>query len=267
MKNKITVILLSVILCLCMALPVFAAGAADERVIDGAGLLSDSQKAALNDKIAEIRERQKMDIVIMTIKSLDGSTSRDYADDAFDYNGYGYGANRDGLLLLISMDDRAWYISTHGYGITAFTDAGIQYIGDKIKGDLADKNYAEAFDTFAELCDKFITQAREGNPYDVSNMPKEPLSLMLIPISIVIGLILALITVGKMKSKLKTVRFQAAAGSYMKDNSLNITQSRDLFLYNIVSRTEKPKSNSSSGGSSSHTSSSGSTHGGGGGSF
>ncbi len=52
----------------------------------------------------------------------------------------------------------------------------------------------------------------------------------------------------------------------MKDGSLKITESRDLFLYNSVSRTEKPKNNSS-GGSSTHTSSSGSTHGGGGGKF
>ena len=44
-----------------------------------------------------------------------------------------------------------------------------------------------------------------------------------------------------MKSKLKTVRFQAAASNYMKNGSLNITESRDLFLYNTVTRTAKPK--------------------------
>lgn len=72
-----------------------------------------------------------------------------------------------------------------------------------------------------------------------------------------------------MKAKLKTVRFQAAAGNYMKNmkrGSLNVTESRDLFLYKTFTRTAKPKNNSSSG-SSTHTSSSGSTHGGGGGKF
>ena len=69
-----------------------------------------------------------------------------------------------------------------------------------------------------------------------------------------------------MKSKLKTVRFQAAANSYMKAESMNITESRDLYLYSAVTRTAKPK-NDDSGGSSTHTSSSGSTHGGGGGKF
>ena len=52
-------------------------------------------------------------------------------------------------------------------------------------------------------------------------------------------------------------------------NSMNLTNSRELFLYRDVHRTERPKESSSSdsGGSSTHTSSSGTTHGGGGGSF
>ena len=81
------------------------------------------------------------------------------------------------------------------------------------------------------------------------------------------GFVLSLIIVGRMKAKLKTVRFQPAANSYMKAGSMNITESRDLFLYNTVTRTAKPKDNDSGGGSSTHTSSSGSTHGGGGGKF
>ena len=83
-----------------------------------------------------------------------------------------------------------------------------------------------------------------------------------------VGIGLAMFIVGRMKAQLKTVRFQAAAGDYMKSGSLNITESRDTFLYNTVTRTEIPKDDdSSSGESSTHTSSSGSTHGGGGGSF
>ena len=88
-----------------------------------------------------------------------------------------------------------------------------------------------------------------------------------IPISIIVGVVLALIIVGVMKGKLKTVRSQAAANSYMKKDSLNIETSQDLFLYSTVSRTKIEREESSDGGSSTHTSSSGSTHGGGGGKF
>ena len=87
-----------------------------------------------------------------------------------------------------------------------------------------------------------------------------------IPIALVIGFVLAKIVVGVMKGQLKTVRYQAAADSYVKSGSMDITESRDMFLYHTVTRTEKPENDSSSG-SSTHTSSSGTTHGGGGGKF
>ena len=86
-------------------------------------------------------------------------------------------------------------------------------------------------------------------------------------VSLIVGLILSCTTVGKMKAKLTTVRAQAAANSYIKPGTLNINDSREMFLYRSVTRTQKPKNNSSSGGSSTHTSSSDTTHGGGGGKF
>ena len=130
----------------------------------------------------------------------------------------------------------------------------------------------EQWRTGAEV-DGRNTELREsgdvGPAYDKSNLPKGPLSIVWIVISILVGVGLAMFIVGRMKAQLKTVRFQAAAGDYMKSGSLNITESRDVFLYNTVTRTAKPKNtdSGSSGGSSTHTSSSGTTHGGGGGKF
>ena len=63
---------------------------------------------------------------------------RPYADDLYDYCQYGYGPDMDGVLLLVSVGDRKWHISTCGYGITAFTDAGIQYLGEQMTPFMAD---------------------------------------------------------------------------------------------------------------------------------
>ena len=121
----------------------------------------------------------------------------------------------------------------------------------------------------ADECDDFITQAKTGEPYDIDNEPQKPMSWIWIPISLVAGIVLSLIVVGTMKSKLKTVHFQAAANNYVKAGSMNLTESRDIFLYNTMTKTKKEKNDSSSGGggSSTHTTSSGSTAGGGGGTF
>ena len=40
-------------------------------------------------------------------------------------------------------------ISTCGYGITAFTDAGIQYLGEQMTPCMADGDYAGAFRTLS----------------------------------------------------------------------------------------------------------------------
>ena len=238
------------------------------RLVDNADLLNNKEEATLLAKLDEISERQQADIVVVTADTLGGKTPMDYADDFYDYNGYGFGENNDGVLLLVSMEDRDWWMSTSGYGITAITDAGIEYISDKFLSDLSDGKYAEAFSSYADLCDEFFTKAKAGKPYDVGHMPKEPFNFAwCLAVALLIGYVVAAVVTGSMKRQLKTVRFQSAANSYVKANSMNVSESRDLFLYTQITRHEKPKETSSSGGSTTHTSSSGGTHGGGGGKF
>lgn len=268
--------LAALVLLLALAAPAFAAesGFADlyYRMNDGAQLLTEDEDNELEASLEELSVRQSFDVVIATIDSLDGegyTSMEEYADDLYDYCQFGYGANRDGVLLLISKGDRKWHISTCGYGITAFTDAGIQYLGQQMTSDMADGDYAAAFRTFIRWTDAYVTAAREGHPYDVNNMPHEPLSMMYLGLALVIGLVTALIVTGVMKSQLKSVAPQPDASSYVRQGSMRLTNQRDHFLYRDVHRTERPKASDSSdsGGSSTHTSSSGTTHGGGGGSF
>ncbi len=276
MKKKLFALLLVLVLCLAAAVPVLAdnEGFADEyyRVQDMAALLNGSEEEALNEKLDEISLRQNMDIIVATTEDLNGYSVREYADMLYEQCLFGYGSDKDGLILLISMEDHDWCISTCGYGITAFTDAGIEYIGEQITPDLSEGNYVAAFSSYAELCDDLITQAKAGNPYgvddgdgDSTEPASQPLSLVWIPVALVIGFIIAKIIVGNMKSALKTVKMQTAANSYVKSGSMNITENRDMFLYHTVTKTAKSKSSSS--GSSTHSSSSGTTHGGGSGKF
>ncbi len=205
MKKRVFGIFFVMLLSLSLTFLVFAADDVP-RLVDEAALLSDSDAEALLGLLDEISERQQMDIVVVTVNSLQGASSMEYADDFYDYNGYGFGEERDGILFLISMEERDWYISTTGYGITVFTDAGLEYISERFLDDLSEGEYAAAFTTFAELCDDFITQADTGEPYDVGNLPKEPFWLVgSLVIALAAGFIIALIATGVMRSQLKTV--------------------------------------------------------------
>ena len=268
--------LAALVLAAALAVPAFAVegGFADlyYRMNDSANVLTEDEDNELEDALEELSLRQSFDVVIATIESLesvDYTSMEEYADDLYDFCQFGYGADRDGVLLLVSVGDRKWHISTCGYGITAFTDAGIQYLGEQMTPDMADGDYAAAFRTFVQWSDAYIDAARSGRPYDVKNLPREPLSLMYLFLALGIGLVLAWVVVGVMKSRRRSVAFQENAASYVREGSMNLTNSRELFLYRDVQRTKhvEERDSDSSGGSSTQTSSSGTTHGGGGGSF
>lgn len=275
MKKWIFSLLTVALLCALFVLPVQASqllnpnlpdGRLRPRLVDEANLLRRAEAEELLETLDEISERQRCDVIVVTVNSLDGKRPRDFADDFYDYNGYGYGTAHDGILLLLSMEARDWWMTTTGYGTTAFTDAGLDYMSDQFLPKLKDNNYAKAFTIFAELCDDFITQAKTGKPYDTGNLPHAPMSVLWIFVSLAAGILLAFIPVTIMKGKLKSVRSQPAANSYIVQNSMNLTNQRDLFLYANTTRTARPKE-SKSGGSSTHRSSSGRSHGGRGGKF
>ncbi len=235
-------------------------------LVDNASLLSSSEEEALLEKLNGISQVHECDVAIVTVYSLGSKSAAAYADDFYDYNGYGYGENDDGILLLISMENRDWAITTYGFGEDAFTPSGQAYIVEQFRPYLSQGDYSEAFLCFADLCDDFLTQAAAGHPYDSENLPRGAFQLSWILIALGIGFLIAIVSVSAMKSKLKSVRRQPAASSYIRPDSFQVTQSRDIFLYRNVSRTARPKNTSSSSGGS-HVSSSGRSHGGSSGKF
>lgn len=275
MKKKLFALLFAFVLSLSCAVPAFAATASHSRVADRAELLTDDEISALSDMLDEISSRQQMDVVVMTSDDLQGyDTATECADELYEYCGYGFGDEKDGIMLFISMDDRDWAISTCGRAIDVFSENDCDYIGDEIVPYLSDGDYAAAFERFAELCDRIITSGGVDDDYDYDDgdyrdftIPSERLSPVWILVSIVAGILIAVLIVGIMRSKLKTVRFQAAASNYVKHGSMQITDRSDLFLYRTMSRTPRPKNNDNSSSGGIHMSSSGTMHGGSSGKF
>lgn len=283
MKNKfLTAFLAASIFLSSFAVSAFAADSFPEipgfnsgpRVVDDADLLTESEEDALEEKIEAIMTEQSFDVVIHTTPTTGGKSVVAYSDDYFDYNGYGYGSNYDGLIFVLVMDTRDYYTSTCGYGITAFTDYGIDYIGDRVVSYLSDGEYYDAFSEYLYYVEDFLVKAKSGNPvdsYDVAS--EESLASKLINAilpALAIALLIAFIVTMVLKSGMKTVKQNPLANNYIKNGSFKLTNSRDIYLYSHTSKVRRETSSSSSGGgggSSTHTSSSGSSHGGGGGKF
>ena len=97
------------------------------RLVDNADLLTDSEEKDLLKTLDSLSEKWRCNIVILTVQSHDGYI-QDFADDYFDYNGFGADYNGSGILFMLSMEDRSWAISTAGDAIYAFTDYGQEYM-------------------------------------------------------------------------------------------------------------------------------------------
>ncbi len=236
-------------------------------LMDYADLLSSSEESALLAKLEEISARQGMDVAIVTDDSLYGKTDMEYADDYYDYCGLGQGIANSGVIFSLNMEDRSYWISTAGDGISAFTDYGISYIGDEVRSYLSEGDYYGGLTHYADLADAFITEWKTNGAFDVNHQVPEnfPLARNAL-IATGAGAATAFGAGATQKSKLKSVRKAYGAEGYITPGSMQLYGGHDMFINRTIQHIPIPKQ-SSGGGSSTHHSSSGVSHGGGGGHF
>lgn len=251
--KKLTSIILCLVLCFGMVLTANAAG--NDAVLDQAGLLSASDVQWLSEQIHKVAEKHAIDIVILTVPSLDGKTAQEYADDYYDYSGYG----EDGVLFLLAMAEREYHISTCGKVIDFLTDDVLYNMEEDFLPYLSEGDYYAAFQDFVIGLDVYMTD--------------DPLvdAIVCVFFGSIAGLIVAAISLLIMRMGMNTKTSQYAAGEYLKEGSFKLSRNQDTFLYSQTSRRRKPEQNNtptrSGGGSTVHQSSSGRSHGGRGGKF
>lgn len=248
-----------------------------DRLVDQAELLNEADEAALQEKLDTISEALQFDVVIVTARHIGNRTPMEFADDYFDYNGFGYGPNYDGVCLLVSMADRDWWISTCGYGETALSDDYFLNVIDPSDFTYYLKNgdYARSFNHFADVVNDFVIEAKTNEPYSAKHRYQDWKNKVIgVALSLVAGLIVAaIVTYSKYSNYVSAICERSEAGGYLV-GSVKFGECYDEFIGSYVNRTRRVTESSSSSSSSSshsspgsHTSSSGRSHGGGGGKF
>ena len=92
-------------------------------VSDYAGMLSEADEAKLNARLVRFNQATGVQSVIVTVKTLDGDPIEDAAERLFKTWGIGSKERNDGVLLLVSLEERALRIEV-GYGLEGrITDA------------------------------------------------------------------------------------------------------------------------------------------------
>lgn len=250
----------SIIMAFFLLIAVLAVGthAANPKIVDNADLLTSFEESYLENMATDIVNTYGIDVVILTVPSTNGKDVTAYADDYFDYNGYGIGSEHSGVLFMLSMADRDWVISTCGEGMDALTKYGHDQLMELVLPYLKNNNYYQGFQIFLSELEVYLEAYSNGEPIEE---PENVFANVLI--CLIVGALAGLITILVMRSGMKTAVFQHGARDYMIPDSYQLRQQRDIFLYSHVTKVRR-SSDSSSG---SHRGSSGRSHGGSSGKF
>lgn len=295
--KKIKGIMICLLICIFLVMGSMAVWAdqtgavsGQPRVFDQAGLFSETEIIQLEEKIAQCRKSTKMDVVIVSAYTDGERSAEEYADDYYDYGGFGVGKKASGVLLLYYMDGPGQpggecYISTAGTMINMLTDERIESILDDVYGNLGNRDFAGATECFLEDVKVYVKEGVESGQYTYDRDTGEIVRYHSIRLyEVAIAMVIAGILAGSVCLDIKK-RYAMKQSSREVSNSLQAYRADCAFHFSVAGdkminkyvRSVPIPRNTSSGsggrghsGSSSagrstiHTSSSGSSHGGGG---
>ena len=242
MKKRILTVLLSLLLLLSLSVSCFAESQL-YYITDDAGILTAEQDGQLETYAEGISQDYGVGVYVVTIDDY-----TEYYDSVYEtawqiYHAYdlGEGGDRDGVILLLSMDNRQFATFFYGPKVEyAFDKHGQAMLEDWFLDDFHADDWANGIYGFLSGCQDFLQKAAEGNP--VRRSPWGTIALIALG-SVVFALIICVLLKGKMKSVRKAVH----AAAYISGD-LNLTASRDQYTHTTETRTKIE--NESSGGSS-----------------
>ena len=154
LRNRRSTFLATLFLCLLVASVSHSAGVPERPpnyVVDLAGIVDDATENRLNGYLQELEQKTTAQLVILTIKSLEGESIEDFSIEiAHDKWKLGQKGKDNGVLFLISLNDRKYRIEV-GYGLEGMLpDSLVGSLGRNIlvpffkKGDYSNGIFAAA---------------------------------------------------------------------------------------------------------------------------
>ncbi len=157
----------------------------------------------------------------------------------------GMGADRDGIIILLSMDDRDYAMFVYGdHAEYAFDRYGQKELEDAFLGYFGDNDWYGGVSHYLDTCDEYLTRAEDGKPVRKNTLP---MYIIVVAASCAIagGICLML------KWKMKTVHQKAEANEYVAAGGLNLTKQYDRYTHTTETRRKVHDDSDSDSGTSS----------------
>ena len=138
----------TVLLCAVSGLPALAEKIEQLKpqgyVSDFAGVLDAGARERIAALCAEVDQKTHAQMAVVTIRSLDGDTAQNFANRLFKQWGVGYKPENRGLLILLAINDRQYWVEV-GYGLEPIlNDAKIGSFGREVVPRLRQGDYGGA---------------------------------------------------------------------------------------------------------------------------
>ena len=236
--------LLFALLLLLLTLPAYAAQ--DFHVYDEADLLTDDEEAKLSEMAADLSAQYDCGIHLAAVEDYtelsDARSIEAFAEEFYHENLLGFGAERNGILLILSMAERDYALIAHGdVGNSAFTDYGKDILSEEFLDNFSYDDWAGGFTDYLTVSEQMLQSAAEGKPVDVEQGSGVGLTLVMI---LLIPAAIAGIACACMAASMKTARMQTHADNYRGD--VQLTGRNDRFITRTVVRQKIESSSSSS---------------------
>ena len=141
------------------------------RVVDNAGILSDDTKARLTGILAQLEQKTGDQIVVATLKSLQGQDIATYGYQLGRAWGIGQKGKNNGAILIVAPNERKVRIEV-GYGLEGdLTDAASRII---IENAILPQFRAGNYDAGVEQGTVEIVRLLGGGKVDLSREPEAP---------------------------------------------------------------------------------------------
>ena len=271
MKRKLLCLLAALTLLVCAVCVPAAAEETENFVYDLAGILSTDDVLALNDAAREVSQNHGCGVYIAVFDDMGEygfSNIEDFSEEVYKQWDLGMGADRTGIVLVMSMSERDYDLCAHGDAAhTAFTDYGKDSLADDFIDNFRGNDWAGGFADYINTCDYMLRRAESGDPVDVPGYTpyREPtLGEKLghsAPIGVIIGVIIAFIYCGSLKKKMKSAKIAREASRYIVPQGVWMQDQQDMFTHTTVTRQRIERdSGSRSGGGGTSVNSGGFSH-------
>ena len=237
--------------CLLLALSLApGAFAKDSYVLDDYGLYDSSTRQELEQSASQLASTYGVAPYLVVVDDIGSQTVRSFAESYWLDHELGIGSDASGIMFLIAVDSRDYVTITHGTGIYAFTDYGIEQLEDAVVSYLGDDEWEDAAECYYEQCSSILAFcADKGEPLDSHNDPAARVVAlgMAFAIALLLALAVAFIVRRILKGQLKSVAAGSSAAGFLA-GSVVLTAQQDVFTGSHVSVVPLPKNDDNGGG-------------------